>query len=516
MFLTVYTLPAVVALLAKGGMFFYARYSKVHNVQTRLYLLFLFSLSIQNLAEVSVFITNTEGDRNLLRLFGTLYFSASILAIALLAHLALTMAAIRCSRRILVGLYLPAVVLEGLLLFPPLLIAGFEPMNYTITRVPGPLYFLFEFYAIGYVCAAAGSFLHGACKHTNRFHRLQNRFLLLGLIPIVAIVVTVISLEHLGFREFNTTATLPFGITFFLAVTAYATHQHRLFDIEFFIPWSKVRKRKTAFYRRIQTLISEIAQMTSARSVVASLSETLCCPIALLVGPRPTLTLAGEAFALARFPLIELKKIDHIVVANEIAYVMPAIHALMRRHRVAAIVPFHPHSATAASWMLLGETFSDHVYSPLDFREIEDLFARLADRFLDSQILLRSQLREAQQEIDTLHQRLANAWQQIEELRTKLTKTEDENSCLWKQNTNLCHRDLVAIQQEILEFDDREQKSFDEHIAEFEARLLAITLEYCRDDVSRAAELLEMPLTMFYHKLKQYRLRELRELEDPA
>lgn len=510
--LTPYALPAIVALLAKAGMYFYARYSKIHNLQTRLYLLFLFSLSIQNLAEITFFTAKAEGLPA--PSGGRLYFGASIPAIAFLLHLALAMATNWRSihgRRPTIGvmlLYAPALVLEVLLWATPSLVAGFQPLNYTYTKIPGPLYFLFELYALSYLLFAAALLLYGARTQVVTFRRLQNKLLSIGLFPWVALVLTVISLQHFGFRGFNTTATLPLAITFFLAVTAYATHQYRLFDIDFFIPWSKVRKRKTAFYDRIQAMIAEIADLTSVKKVVESLSGTLKCPVVLIGGPQPLTAMAGEALGIARFPLEKLKKIDRIVVANEIAEITPELHALMKRHKAAAIVPFHPHSAAAASWMLLGESFSEQVYTPLDFKVVEKLFDRLADHFLDKQLLMRSQLAEARNEMRALHQRLALAWGQLVEARKQLETMEQENSVLRERNAQLLNRDLAAIQSEVLDRASTEKKTLDKYVMEFEAQLIVKTLKHCGGHQSRAAELLGMRPNTLHYKIVRYGLTD--------
>lgn len=162
---TPYALPAIVALLAKLGMFFYARRSNVHNLQTRLYLLFLFSVSIQNVAEITFFTTRVDGST--IPPGVRLYFAASIVAIGLFLHFAITIGTgSRLPSRdlppyALVLLYAPTLILESLLWSGPLLVAGFDRMHYTYTKIPGPLYFLFECYAIGYLSAALALFVYG-------------------------------------------------------------------------------------------------------------------------------------------------------------------------------------------------------------------------------------------------------------------------------------------------------------------------------------------------------------------
>jgi DNA-binding protein Fis len=505
-----YALPAIVALLAKAGMFFYARRSKVHNLQTQIYLLFLFCMAIQNLMEIRFFVTNAQGLLDPPTTSGRVYFAVSTLAIAFLLHLALIMASNWRGKRQnmpafgIVLIYTPALVLLSLLLFTPWVVAGFEPMGYTYTRVPGPLIFLWEIYAPMYLCLSVALFVYGTRKQITSFKRSQNKLMLAALAPIVVLVLVVIVGQRLGLRSFNATATLPIAVTIFLAVTAYATHQYRLFDIEFFLPWSKVRKHKTMFYERIKAVIAEIADMSSVHRIVQSLSAALHCPVVLVGSPQPVLAMAGEALGVARFPVDELKKIDRIVVANEIVEAMPATHALMKRHKVAAIVPFHPHSEAAASWMLLGEAFSEQVYSPLDFKVVENLFARLADHFLDKQLLLRSQLADAREEIHILHHRLATAWEQMETLRKKIGTLQQDDRSLRAHNAELVHRQLAAMESEGWTNGAKNQ-TLEERVAEFEARLITEALEHCGGDYSRAAEVLGVPLFTLHQKVRQNR-----------
>src|SRR5207237_338090 len=118
-------------------------------------------------------------------------------------------------------------------------------------------------------------------------------------------------------RWFNSTVTTPLLFTLLLAAVGYAVHNKRLVELDFYLPWSKIRKRKTAFYASIQAMITEIADLRTVKGIVGHLSYTLECPVVLLGGPQPAATMAGEALGVARFPMDELRKIDQIVVANE-------------------------------------------------------------------------------------------------------------------------------------------------------------------------------------------------------
>lgn len=428
--ITPYAIPAILALVAKAVIYLYARYSPIRNLETRLYLLFLFALSIQNIAEIGVF--NSFAKHYQEPTSGILYFGASIVAIAILLHLALVLSGIaaRLGSKSVVLIYVPMGILELLLWGTDSLVAGFEPTQYTYTKIPGPLYALFEIYTLGYFLTVLVLLIYGAKRQFSAYQRLKNKIMLFGLLPFIALVLLIVGLQHFEMRFFNTTATLPVALTFFLAVTVYATHQHRLFDIEYVIPWSKVRARKTAFYDRIRAMIAEVADLGTVREATHRLSETLGCSVALVSTGKPVLAVAGAAQQMVAFPLEQLHNIDRIVVANEIADRDSTTYKLMQGHGVAAIVPFYPHSQNASGWMLLGDAFSEQVYTPLDFKMVEQLFDKMAELFLDKLLAMRGQLAAAERRLQTMEFRL-------QEAETGIATLRSENETLQQLNLRL-------------------------------------------------------------------------------
>lgn len=428
-----FLLPAMLALLIKSGIFVYAHFSDTHNTQTRLYLFFLFALSIQNIAEISGFYTlithnvipSTEA---------TIYYASSIIALALILHLALHLAFNEGNPKTKMVVWLVygyGTILEVLLLFTPWLISGYVifPLG-GVTRVAGPLFTTFEVYAIGIFIAVVGVLMYGAKHQLTSQKRAKNSMMLLAIIPVAILVIVVLILLRLGIKWFSTPLTLPIAFTYFLVVTAYATHQHRLFDIQFYIPWSKVRARKTAFYNRIRAMIAEIAELGSVREAVQRLSGTLGCAVALVSTGKPVLAVAGGAQKMVAFPLEQLHAVNRIVVANEIADTSPETYKLMQSHGIAAIVPFYPHSQSASGWMLLGDTFSEQVYTPLDFKMVEQLFDKMAELFLDKLLAMRGQLAAAERRLQTMEFRL-------QEAETGIAALRGENETLQQQNLRL-------------------------------------------------------------------------------
>lgn len=429
-FLYYQEIPSVVALLFKIVLLGYAMRSFAQSHLARIFLMLLILFSTLNIVELGGMHYYYPGGLSpTVEKFGYAYFAIFIPVIAVILHLSLALSLDGDQARfksLYCLLYVPVLPLEYLLLASNQLVAGFEPFRDSIQRTRGPLYFLFETYALVYLTASFANLIYGARgSRPSAVARARNRLWLIALLPIVFIFVYLITASALGWPKFTTTFYLPIGITFFLCVTTYAIHEHRLFDLEFYIPWSKVRKRKTAFYDRIRAMIAEIADLRSVNDAVDRLADTLRCPVALIGGPKPVC--AAASGTMAAMPLDSLRGMDHIIVAAEIADRLPQVHTLMKQHGVAAVVPFYPHSTSAASWLLLGDSFSDQVYSRLDFRMVERLFDRMADLFLDKLIAMRAQLADAHAQIHTLQFRLQSAERNSAALQERLDVLSREN-----------------------------------------------------------------------------------------
>lgn len=434
---TAYAIPAAVALLAKGVIYYFARTSGIRNTETQLYLFFLFSLSIQNLSELTFFAAHAAGLPS--PSGGILYFSASIMALPLLVHLCLMLALDRGEKTTSVAVlwYTMSAGLQVLLWSSSLMVSGFVPLAYTYTKVPGPLYFLFEIYVIGSLITVVGLLVYGAFTQNTPSKRLKNETMLVGLVPFVAVAIGVVLMQHFApGAKFNTTATLPLALTFFLGVTWHATHQYRLFDIQFYWPWSSVRKRKTAFYRRIRSMIAEIADLETVQIAAERLSSTLRCPVAFVTAETPTLAAAGNAEPMLNIPRSFLGKIDHIIVANELADRSPESAQIMKRHRIATVVPFHPNSQYAAGWLLLGDSFNEQVYSRRDFAAVEELFDKMADLFLDKLLAMRAELTEATRRIDSLEHERSSLIHRVSMLQSENADLREIKQTLMRQQAS--------------------------------------------------------------------------------
>jgi transcriptional regulator with GAF, ATPase, and Fis domain len=224
-------------------------------------------------------------------------------------------------------------------------------------------------------------------------------------------------------------------------------------------------------------------------------------------GPEPALAFAGNAKRMIDVPVRELRQIEHIVVTNEIADTMPETHALLRQHGVAAVVPFYPHSRTAASWMLLGDSFSEHVYTPLDFKMVEQLFDRLGELFLDKLLFLRSQLHDAREQLQTLQLRYDMSQQESVEARRQIVALRSRIADLERERakpaaaTNPPAQILSLVAESAVD-----EKPLARQLRELESRMIVRALQRSGGDIAKAAALLELSVETLRDGIERCRL----------
>lgn len=425
--------PALVSLGLKAGLFAYAFKSKISTKTTKLFLVLLAFLSLHNVIEVvGILHFKENGLDPFVVNIGYLYFMTFIPFIAIMLDLSLRLSIDRIDgrERYLFLLYLPVLPLEYLLLFSDKLVKGFVRFEGGVLRDPGPLYYLFETYVTLYLVAAIVNLAYGARSSRAPMLRTRNRLWLFGLSPMLLLMVYLIVGHHFGWTHLTSTFYVPIALSFFLLVTTYATHQYRLFDIDLYLPWSKVRARKTAFYGRIRAMIAEIADLDTVEVAVKRLADTLRCPVALIGAREPVFAGAGPRFS-ALAPEA-LKGFERITVANEIVDNRPDIYRIMHESGVAAVVPFNPHSKYASGWLLLGEAFSEQVYSKQDFKLVEELFDKMADLFLDKLVAMRTQLAGATRKIELLEQRQMALESEVTQLASRAAVLARDNERLMK------------------------------------------------------------------------------------
>ena len=389
-------MPATGALILEAALIAYAIHSARRQdplVQRYLALLTLFAA--QN--GVTLALARSSPDISTL---SCLVFALPILA--LLTRIARGFMVPTGGRIATAMFYAPVAALEGLLLGTQALLTRAGGQAHA-----GPWYPLLEIFVGVAGCAILLGVTHAALRGSSAHSRLRARWWLIAVAPFVTLITATVLSLGFGHVPRWLLAAEPMALSFFLLVSAYATYEYRLLDIEFYLPWSTVRRRKTAFHERLRVMISELADLPSVDEAVRRLAEVLRCPVALVtVDPAPLAVAGGE---MTDIPRPALRQIERTLVTRELHGKSAGLAVLLQHHHIAAVVPFHPYSRRAGGWLLLGESFGEEVVTPLDFRLVERLFDRLADLFIDRQLALRATLDEALGQIAALRAEVTRA-----------------------------------------------------------------------------------------------------------
>lgn len=493
-------IPAFVALLFKVVLLGYCVRSARRSAAARVLLVLLILVALQNLIEFLGMNGFTGAVTPFVTCLGFAYIALLAAVLASILHMSICLSLDSRSKTFWpLLLYIPCGVLVYLLLATDQLVLGFQPFKNTILRVPGPWYGFFENYLILYTLAALGLLVYGAREsRPTSLGRTRNRLWLFALLPTGLLLTYLIVANHYRVAKLTSTIYLPVTLTFFLAIATYATHKHRLVDIAYFIPWSKVRKRKKAFYRRVQTLIADKNGPRPITELLKSLANTLGCPVALIGGPSLLYADASNEPAsttnqprLSEFPRDTLQGIDSIIVAHEISDSAPTLYALMRQYGVEAIAPFIARQSLFSHWILFGEPFSEQVYTSTDFRVLEPLLDKVSQRFTDNLHQLHIQLSDAREAVRAQQRRLAVLWDELSRLREAAARAEVDNRDLREERAALLRDALtgVAVPTEILSG----AKSLDEYLRDTEKEILATALRHAGGSTAKAARLLGFP-----------------------
>jgi len=508
------SVPALLALAFKLILIAYSARSPIKSVTTWLFLALLIVFTLLNVDEF-IFLNGVAkyGLTPSVNAGGFVYVALWVVAIPLLLHLSLVLSfeehTLADKGSWIVALYIPILPIEFLLFFTDVLVIGFKPFLYSILRIPGPLYWIGESWAIAYLSLSLAVLAYGARSSRPALARIRARLWLLALSPMLLLVIYMILAHHMNWPRLTFPVHIPIVMTFFLLMTTYATHErprpggfyrflYRLFDLESYLPWSSARRRKAALHSEIRDIAANLEDVGSTRDIVERLSELFQCPAALMNCEQLAIE-TGSSQDIAEFPRAVLPSIHRIVFAHEEVRRTPELQTLMTRHKVAAIVPFHPHSR-AASWMLFGEGFSDRVYTPVDFDEVKVLFDRLSGYLLDEQIHMREQLSQTQQESLELRLQIETANQHLNLVNQQLVSSNG-----WRT------QELESITPDAqLEADAREvaarRKTLTDCVADLERRLIVNALERCGGNQSKAAEFLGLRPNTLHYKIQRYRL----------
>lgn len=396
---------------------------------------------------------------------GYVYNVGLIALFAVLSHLALWVAFEEppaVLRRSVVPLMYAYLLLLCILLGSSrLVIVGFEWLGgYTITRIPGPLYPLFEIFAVCTLLAVLVLPIRGIRQKSDGRLRSRCQLWTLAAMPSGLLVIAVLALLRMDLKYFNATVTLPIPMALLLMAVGYCVHSNRIIELSSYLPFTKNRRTKHVLHTSLAALAMDAPRMASLKELLDRLSSAIDCP-AYLVGVDGLICASTEIDTdLIDLPLADIRE---TLVARETT---GSLKQKMAQYRLGAIVPLFSTSDAARSWLVFGKAFEAKIYTPSDFQMLDRVVKQLAGLLLD-QLALSAEERPAlvhptkQAEPSADHQTIANS-------------------------------DLI--------------QPLAERLAHYEAFLIAEALKCCDGNKAKAARLLGLQPNTLHYKLRRLNL----------
>jgi len=260
--------PSAFALIIKGWLFIHARKSLLTKYNCNL-TIFLLTLFILNLVE---FVSFTSLDY--------IFQYSDPLIVLLLFYVAIiyTVSALICLSAKLSGvltLYHPK-VWYGLATFlaiitasTELVIVGIQPTEYSMTRIPGEYYWLFQIYMIAGLLLAAAILAAGVFLLEKGLKRKRCTILFVAILPFIAGTIGVVVAMKLGW-QINATIVTSSTITIFLIVLIYTERESQLFKLLINIPGTK----ENTVHKKVGKIIYNVLSGTYKKQPI-ELRQTL-------------------------------------------------------------------------------------------------------------------------------------------------------------------------------------------------------------------------------------------------
>lgn len=236
-----YLYLSLVALLAKIWCGHRLRANWVNSGTSYICFLFLLIQYAQTVLEIFVCYAVAYPGQDMVLLLKIYYalFTSSLICIPLVIH------AVSNSRHnsIFTAVTLSLVAIITLLtLGTDLIIADAILMQYTMTRVAGPYYGIFQLLSFGSMFLALGIALVGYCYGKTEIKRVKSINFFAGYLPYVTFLFFVISLMAIGVK-LNAAGLSPIIISIFLIILSENVRRNQVLDLRIYFFWTKKARR---------------------------------------------------------------------------------------------------------------------------------------------------------------------------------------------------------------------------------------------------------------------------------
>lgn len=141
------------------------------------------------------------------------------------------------------------------LIFDRGFIAGYVPNGFSVTKIPGDSYWIFQTYLLAGLTFSISLLVAGKKNLPDNVQRQRCLVLLLSTIPAASVAALVVVLQAMGI-EATSTLFQSLGFTAMLGMMVYAEENSRLFKLLTFIPFTRERKLHKSILDQITNCIA--------------------------------------------------------------------------------------------------------------------------------------------------------------------------------------------------------------------------------------------------------------------
>ncbi len=246
--MTIYIMPALIALALKVYVLFIAHASKTSRVFAGMVLVF----ALHNATEVIAYLQFASGHMS--EFLFRVYYAATLAVLCYMCLYCIEVSKLASLKKFQLPFTLWLALGTVLVLVTDLLVAGVTPISYAVTAKQGPYYWLFSLTTLLSLVFIVTSLIYGYRKSDEHVTQIQCLYNLVALFPVVILGFIVIPMMMFGY-QLNAAGFLPICTTLFLLITLKSEDKHGFTDIRRFLPFSRERRMAND----VQALISRFA-----------------------------------------------------------------------------------------------------------------------------------------------------------------------------------------------------------------------------------------------------------------
>ena len=161
-----------------------------------------------------------------------------------------------------------------MILFTDLIISGISITPYSVTRVPGELYFLLRYIFVGFSIPIIALLITSSLwKNVDR-NVIRSRLLLLSFSPLLISLLIIFAMMENG-AQINASLVLPIGSAFLFLVMIHTERSQDLFKLLIKIPYTNENLSYKKIIREIQEFLTSTSSgdQASLKSLTATLEQ---------------------------------------------------------------------------------------------------------------------------------------------------------------------------------------------------------------------------------------------------